>query len=142
MSFSMSFVDSAKDVAGDVVSAGRRETQRRRLQFRARRLRSRVVSRKAAVGESLYELFEAGTLHVDAPGIREQMVTISGLLAEIEQVRAEIEAQRAGHGATPAVKTSIANIDANAAPAAAAAQTFSDRQAAESGTPPEEGGQG
>ena len=138
----MSFVNSAKDVASEFVSAGKRETQRRRLKFRARRLRSRVVSQKAAVGESLYELFEAGTLQVDAPGIREQMVTISGLLAEIEQVRAEIEAQRAGRGASPAVKTSIANIDANAAPAAAVAQASSDLQAAESGTPPEEGGQG
>lgn len=138
----MSFFKRAKELAGELASAGRRRAQRGKLQVEVRRLESKVASEKAAIGQAVYPFLEAGTLGVDLPEVDAHVKAITGLLAQIASKQAEFDA----HGAAAAGKkrqaASVRNVDANATPEAASQQSAKDVVAEEHGNPADQGGQG
>ena len=135
----MSFLQRAKQAAGDLAAAGKRQAQRRKLEMTVRRLQSRVVSEKAAIGEAVYPLLEAGTLAADVPQLAANMQAVSELLAEIASTRARIAALE---GPSPRQIDSMRNVDANATSRASGLQAAKDVAAEELGNPPDEGGEG
>ena len=141
----MSFFRRAKEMTGDLASAGKRQAQRGKLELEVRRLESKIGSEKAAFGEAVYPLLEAGTLTVGLPDVETHMKAITDLLAEIAAKQAEIDALGAPEGEAPDTDqaASIAHIDTNATGDAAAAQSAKDAAAeSKGGTPADEGGQG
>ena len=87
----MSFFKRAKEKAGDLADASKRQAQRGKLEIEVRRLESKVGSEKDAIGHALFPQLEAGTLQVDSPEVQEHMSSIVALNAEIAAKKAEIE---------------------------------------------------
>lgn len=135
----MSFLQRAKQAASDLAGAGRRQAQRRKLELTIRRLQSRVASEKAAIGEALYPLLEAGTLAADVPQVAANMKAISELLVEIASTQARIAALEVP---TQRQAESMRNVDANATSRASGLQAAKDVAAEELGNPADEGGEG
>jgi hypothetical protein len=118
------FWTRGKEAAVQLTSATWRCAQRARLELEVRRLESKVNSEKAALGELLFPLLDAGTLPVDLPEVHDHTRTIRELLAQIRRRRA------------------LADIDQNATLRASADQSASDESATASQSPAEQGGQG
>ncbi|MBA4182112.1 MAG: hypothetical protein C0506_16120 [Anaerolinea sp.] len=135
----MSFLQRAKQAAGDLAVAGRRQAQRRKLELAVRRLQSRVLAEKTAIGEAVYPLLEAGTLAADVPQVAEHVKAITGLRAEIAGKQAEIAALKAP---SELLADSMRNVDANATSRASSLQSAKDVAAEELGNPTDEGGEG
>ena len=135
----MSFLQRAKQAAGDLAAASKRQAQRRKLEMTVRRLQSKVVSEKTAIGEALYPLLEAGTLAADVPQVAANMKAIAELLAEIASTQARIAALEAP---TQRQADSMRNVDTNATTRASGLQAAKDVAAEELGNPADEGGEG
>jgi len=106
----MSLLSRAKEITGGLADTSKRQAQRGKLELEVRRLEGKVNDEKAAIGEAVYPLLDAGTLTTDAPGVSDHIAAIKSLLADIEAKRAEIDTLRspgdddddAGNSATPA----------------------------------------
>lgn len=92
----MSFFKRAKEVAGDLGAAGKRQAQRGKLEVEVRRLEGKISSEKDAIGQALYPLLERGELQVDLPEVHEHLKAIADLQGELGVKRAEIEALKEG----------------------------------------------
>lgn len=140
----MSFFRRAKEVSGDLASAGKRQAQRAKLKREVGRLKSRMASEHAAIGQAVYPLLEAGTLVVDLPEVAAHTNTVSGLLAEMAGKQAQIDSLRSKAAAERAERhvKSMHHIDTNASPQAAAEQSAKDVASEERQDPAEQGGEG
>ncbi len=87
----MSFFKRAKEVAGDLGAASKRQAQRGKLEIEVRRLESKVGSEKDAIGHALFPMLESGSLAVDSPEVQDHMTSIANLVAEVAAKKAEIE---------------------------------------------------
>lgn len=90
----MSLLSRAKEITGGLADTSKRQAQRGKLELDVRRLEGKVNDEKAAIGEAVYPLLDAGTLTTDAPGVSDHMAAIKSLLAEIDAKRAEIDTLR------------------------------------------------
>lgn len=138
----MKFFKRAQELAAELASGGRRRAQRGRLQMEMRRLRSRVGSEKAAIGQALYPLLEAGTLAVDLPEVDAHVKAVTELLAAIASKQSEIDSLEARAAGAKRQADSIRNVDANATSQASSQQSAEDVVAEEQGRPADQGGQG
>ena len=87
----MSFFKRAKEVAGDLGAASKRQAQRGKLEIEVRRLESKVGSEKDQIGHAVFPMLEAGTLTIDAAEVQEHMTAIASLNEEIAAKKAEID---------------------------------------------------
>jgi len=91
----MSLLTRAKEVTGGLANTSKRQAQRGKLELEIRRLEGKVGTEKAAIGDVLFPLLDAGTL--TAPAADDHVANIRELLAEIEAKRNEIDELRAGN---------------------------------------------
>ncbi len=90
----MSLLSRAKEITGGLADTSKRQAQRGKLELEVRRLEGKVNDEKAAIGEAVYPLLDAGTLTTDAPGVSDHIAAIKSLLADIDAKRAEIDTLR------------------------------------------------
>ena len=140
----MSFFDQAKNLTGDLLAEGKRQTRRAKLARDLRKLESKLEAEHAALGRALLPLLETGVLSVDIPEVAQHRKAAADLRAEIASKQRQIDS----HSATPTTERhpsqveSIQNIDHNARPEAAADQSAKDIASEQKGDAAEEGGEG
>lgn len=98
----MSVLERMRAAVGRVAKLTRRGTRRGQLEVQVRRTRGRIMAEEALIGRLLYPQIEERQLEVGSPDVHEAVRRLSDLLAELEDIRTQVEAVGSESGADDA----------------------------------------